>query len=74
MPMKPGDSIEFIDGPYDGHVEPLAMPAAELPFQISCCGSEDTFRLLHGQSRIHEREITSFAIYVRNRRGDRWVF
>ena len=74
MPANARTSIEFIRGPYDGHREKFAVSPNRLPWRLTCCVSSDMFERCDGQSKAEVDQMTSFAIYVRQRRANRWVY
>ena len=55
--------IEFIGGPYDGHMEPRFTWPAHLPADVVWLVCEDAFRLLHGNDHRPCGSLTSVALY-----------
>jgi hypothetical protein len=74
MPKKRAGTIEFIDGPFDGYVEPLNAAARSLPSQLVCFISNNVYRLLDGLSHDNHCRITSVAIYERRCFDGRWTY
>ena len=67
-------SIEFINGPFDGHVELVSSSVERLPGSIVCYVSENVFRLFEGLCRLPSSAFTSVAVYQREDRGDRTTY
>ena len=67
-------SIEFINGPFDGHCETVGLPRHDLPTRLVCYVSHNVFRLIAGQSRLSKSRVTSLASYQRQRRGDKCIY
>jgi hypothetical protein len=74
MAQQSRNTIEFIHGPLDGHIEILSIAAEQLPESIICYISENIFRLLDGRTEQHAYRITSAAIYKRQRRIKSWNY
>jgi hypothetical protein len=64
--------IEFINGPFDGHLE--LVPSRSLPENIVCFVSENVFRMLEGRPRLSKSRFTSVAVYQRQSRSERMVY
>ena len=74
MSQKSQNIIEFVNGPFDGHLEILSTRAAELPETLVCYISENVFRLMNGETQRSRYSITSVAFYRRARRSTGWVY
>ncbi|WP_145385491.1 hypothetical protein [Stieleria neptunia] len=66
--------IEFLGGPLDGHLEPLAVTAERLPEKIVCYISANVFHLLEGEPHEHENVVTSLVIYRRENQKSKWSY
>lgn len=62
-------NVEFIGGPYDGHVETYHTCARLLPSEVTWLVSADAFRLLHGVDHDlctePRQSLSSVALYAR---------
>ena len=62
-------NIQFVGGPYDGHVETYHTCARLLPSEVTWLVSADAFRVLHGgdhdSSTDPRQSLTSVALYAR---------
>ena len=62
-------NIEFVGGPYDGHVETYHTCARLLPSEVTWLVNADAFRVLHGgdhdSSADPRQSLTSVAFYAR---------
>lgn len=67
-------TVEFVGGPFDGHVESYSDSTRKPPEFLLFCITENAFRFIHGRKPKHNPTPTSIAIYGRYRRGDRWVY
>jgi hypothetical protein len=56
-------AIEFIGGPYDGHVLQCLTQPVHLPANVVWLVCEDAFRMLDGKESCPRGSITSVAIY-----------
>ena len=74
MSIELPQTIEFINGPLDGHVEILSIGAERMPESLACYISKNVFRLLDGRNYQHHFRITSVAIYKRERRMNSWNY
>ena len=67
-------NIEFVGGPYDGHVETFHTCARLLPSEVTWLVGADAFRVLHGDGRDlntdPRRLLTSVALYARETAND----
>lgn len=66
--------IEFVHGPFDGHIEMVGIPMHALPIRLACCVSDNVFRLIAGQSQLPKSQVTSIVRYQRQRRGDKCIY
>ena len=66
--------IEFIGGPLDGHLEPLAVTVDRLPEKIVCYISANVFHLLGGEQYEHENVVTSLVVYRREHQRNKWSY
>jgi hypothetical protein len=80
MSQKALRAVEFIGGPFDGHVEWLSAKTGELartgelPEHVLCYISENAFRQLHGQDATSAFSVTSVAIYALLLHGADWAY
>ncbi len=75
MPGTPPQrSIEFIGGPFDGHIEQVSSDYEQLPADLLCLVNENVFRLIGGQEPLPDRSFTSVAIYQRQPSNGRCVY
>ena len=61
---KNNRAIEFIDGPYDGHVLQCLMQPVHLPADVVWLVCDDAFRMLDGKESCPRGSITSVAVYA----------
>ncbi|KAA5547307.1 hypothetical protein FYK55_02615 [Roseiconus nitratireducens] len=74
MPKKTCTGIEFIGGPFDGHVEALVRSPEELPELLVTHVNQNVFRLFEGADPVSCRCPTSVVFYRRQQTDDGWVF
>ena len=55
--------IEFVGGPFDGHLQPVSVAPKHLAAHAAVPVSEKVFRLLEGKPIDGESVITSVAVY-----------
>lgn len=66
--------IEYIGGPFDGHVEVFAVPDAQLPQDLIFFVSSDGSKILDGRRVRRRHSVTSIALYERQRRCGSWNY
>ena len=68
-------TIEFVGGPFDGHMETRSIDET-WPSNIVWLVSDNVFRLLRGESHQLDAPITSVAVYqwVQRETGWQYVF
>lgn len=66
--------IEFIGGPFDGHVELFPTPAEQLPQDLMWFVCADVFHVLDGKNECAKQPITSIAVYERKWRRGTWCY
>lgn len=67
-------TIEFLGGPFDGHVASYSGAADQLPEDVLAPVSENMFRVLNGRMPEDGWPVTSMVIYERQLRGARWYY
>ena len=55
--------VEFIGGPYDGHLLQCLTRPVHLPANVAWLVCEDAFRMLDGRASCSRGAMTSVAIY-----------
>jgi hypothetical protein len=66
--------IQFVGGPFDGHVELFPDPAELLPQDLMWFVCANVFHILEGKSERPKQPITSIAVYERMRRQGMWRY
>jgi hypothetical protein len=61
--MKRGTEVNFIGGPYDGHIQTFVVPSDRLFRKMAVPVNRNVFRALAGIPRGPEEPATSVAIY-----------
>lgn len=67
-------TIEFLGGPFDGHVATFSGTAEQLPEDVLAPVSENMFRVLDGHVPEQGLPVTSLVIYERQSRAARWYY
>ena len=68
------ESIEFLYGPFDGHVEYTRSQCDDLPGELLVLVNENSYRLIEKQPPVPSAACSSIAIYDRVRRNGTWVY
>jgi hypothetical protein len=66
--------VEFVGGPFDGHVELFCGPAERLPEDMIWFVSQNVFRILQGQAEGPKAPVTSIAFYGRSEQEGIWRY
>jgi hypothetical protein len=74
MSQNAPNTVEFMGGPFDGHVELLPTERGDLPEHVLCYVSENLFRQLHGQENVSRFTVTSVAIYMLLLHNGGWAY
>lgn len=72
--MKRGTEINFIGGPYDGHVQTFVVPTDRLFRKMAVPVNRNVFRALAGMPRGPEAPASSVAIYELVEDGNGWRY
>lgn len=70
----PQETIEYIHGPFDGHIESVADCCEAMPEELLCMVNENVFRLMCRRRPEPHIALTSIAIYERTQRNGTWVY
>jgi hypothetical protein len=68
------ESIEYLYGPFDGHVEYTRTQCDEFPKELLCLVNENAFRLIENQMPVPHVACNSIAIYERVKRNKSWFY
>jgi hypothetical protein len=66
--------IEFVGGPFDGHLEMFPAAAEQLPQDLIWLVTGNVYRLLDGESAGPKQPVTSIALYERRYRRAAWRY
>ena len=66
--------IEFIGGPFDGHLQDISLAPGELAEMVLLPVNENMLRMVQGQHRGPKAVPTSVAMYSLEQHEGRWRY